>query len=80
MCRSSCPTDYYVYLETYALAAGSLTQTNVDKMICKDWISSQPSTSSSQVSNMIGYEYSQTCLMRPYNETVKYGRIRQVVA
>jgi len=56
VCRASCPTDYYVYLETKALAAVSLSQTDIDKMICKDWVSSQPSTSSSVVSNMIGYE------------------------
>lgn len=47
VCRASCPTDYYVYLETKALAlATSLSQTDVNKMICKDWVSSQPTTSS----------------------------------
>jgi hypothetical protein len=41
-----------VYLETAALAlASTLAQTDIDKMICKDWISSLPTTSSTKVSN-----------------------------
>ncbi|CAG2236249.1 SLC44A2_4_5 [Mytilus edulis] len=49
VCRAACPTSYYVYIETKALALspGTLTQSDVDKMICKDWATSQPSTGSS---------------------------------
>lgn len=47
VCQAACPTGYYVYLETKAAALGTLTQADVDKMICKDWISPQPTTSSS---------------------------------
>jgi hypothetical protein len=54
-----------VYLETAALAAiPNLAQADIDKMICKDWLSNQPTTSSTKVSNMIGYEYNQTCIKR----------------
>lgn len=49
VCRAACPTSYYVYIETKAKALGTLTQSDVDKMICKDWATTQPSTSSSSV-------------------------------
>ena len=75
VCRSSCPTDYYVYLETYTLALGTLTQTDVDKMICKDWISSQPSTSSSQA-EIKAFIDNDECA--PYYVDSTAGKIRSI--
>ncbi|XP_071155589.1 choline transporter-like protein 2 isoform X2 [Mytilus edulis] len=46
VCRAACPTSYYVYIETKAAALGGLSQSEVDKMICKDWATTQPSTTS----------------------------------
>lgn len=45
VCRAACPSGYYVYLETVARAAGTLLQSDIDKMICKDWVT-QPTTAS----------------------------------
>ena len=38
MCVSSCPTDYWVYLQTIAVETangGAMSSTERDKMICK---------------------------------------------
>lgn len=61
VCRAACPTSYYVYLETRALAAASsLSQSDVDKMICKDWVTNLPTTSSSQ-SDIEGFINDEVC-------------------
>ncbi|XP_052093793.1 choline transporter-like protein 2 isoform X2 [Mytilus californianus] len=55
VCRKSCTTEYYVYLETVAKATvGLLQQADIDKMVCKDGINITESTSVEDIQKYVG--------------------------
>lgn len=54
VCRKSCTKEYFVYLEIQAKAGiGLLTQTDIDKMVCKDGVALTTSSTQEQIFKLV---------------------------